>query len=109
MAEGTFEGLTVDSPEIRSRFTRKVMLSSNWYRERLKTQQQIDRNLWQRHVKYLDRYAADRDLREEACRLEVDERLASARDELARVNSDEYLAFLEGSLGADPVVLPDDN
>jgi hypothetical protein len=89
MAHGSWEGLSVDAPEIRGMFTRQTMLQSAWYRERLETKQERDIALWTRHVSALESAG-------------LGDRLAQARSELARVSAPEYLRKLEGTIGADP-------
>jgi hypothetical protein len=78
-------------------------LESDWYRERLRCKQQRDTALWQRHLAYLDQFAARPTHHSEAQRLKIAERRVRAAAELARVSGAEYLNELEGTLGADPV------
>jgi hypothetical protein len=87
MAHGSYKGMGVDAPEIRSLFTREAMLASDWYRERLRVKQERDVALWTRHVSALE--AAGRPLED-------------ARLQLARVSAPAYLQELEGTIGADP-------
>ena len=54
MAQGSYEGMGVDAPEIRGLFTREAMLASEWYRERLAVKQERDVALWTRHVAALE-------------------------------------------------------
>ena len=53
MANGNFEGKTINDSVIRSMFTRDYLLQSDWYQERLKIKQQRDCSLWQRHREYI--------------------------------------------------------
>jgi len=39
MAYGNYEGKTIDDPSVREMFTRKGLLASEWYAERLATKQ----------------------------------------------------------------------
>jgi hypothetical protein len=82
MAHGHYEGAHVDDPRIRDLFTREALLSSDWYRERLRVKQRRDIALWQRHVN-----AAD---------------TTFTRARLAHVSSPDYPAELIGTIGADP-------
>ena len=50
MAHGEFEGMTLNDPRFRGLFDREVVLASDWYKERLRTKQQRDVALWQRHL-----------------------------------------------------------
>jgi hypothetical protein len=103
MATGSFEGKDAHHPDIRRMFTRQSLLASDWYRARLLTTQQRDMTLWQRHVRYLDRFLRDESRRAAAARLDIARRRQLAAAELARVSSLAYLDALSGTLGADPV------
>jgi len=37
-------------------FTRDYLLQSDWYQERLKTRQNRETSLWQRHISYLEEF-----------------------------------------------------
>ena len=103
MAHGEFEGLGLDAPEVRSLFTQESMLTSDWYRARLETQQRRDVALWTRHVQSLSEFLEQPEFRREASRLDIASRLQKAKMELQRVSSPEYLADLTGQSGADPM------
>jgi len=100
MAHGACRGRGADSPEIRALFTRETLLGSEWYRERLRTQQQRDTALWQRHLRALEEFR-ERQLRHMDDR-EYEKRAALAHQQLARVSSRDYLDELVGTIGADP-------
>jgi hypothetical protein len=103
MAHGSYEGRSVDDPCIRRMFTRDELLTSEWYRERLRVKQDRDTALWRRHVESLEKYATT--IRNEGLRDEIGacERLGYAHQQLARVSSPEYLNELVGTIGADPL------
>jgi hypothetical protein len=103
MAHGHYQGKSVQDPEIRVLFTREALLASDWYRERLRTKQDRDVELWTRHVRTLSEFLELPGHKEEALRLGIEERLDLARQELERVSSEEYLASLHGTIGADPI------
>lgn len=103
MVHGDFEGLTLESPELRAMFTQDALLKSDWYRKRLETQQQRDVKQWTRNVQSLESFLEQPEYRSEATRLDIASRLKAARMELERVSSAEYLSDLEGTLGADPL------
>jgi phosphoenolpyruvate carboxykinase (diphosphate) len=101
MAHGEYEGMNLSTPAFRALFERDALLESEWYRERLRVKQQRDVELWNRHVRALEtfrRTAASATNQE----FNVEDRLQSARAELARVSSLAYLAELRGTIGADP-------
>ncbi|HET9933062.1 MAG TPA: hypothetical protein VFQ35_20305, partial [Polyangiaceae bacterium] len=103
MAHGHYEGKDAQHPEVRALFSREALLASDWYRERLRTKQERDVELWRRHVRALTDFLAQPGHHDEAVRLGIPERLAKAKAELERVSSPSYLAGLEGTIGADPV------
>jgi hypothetical protein len=105
MACGEFEGHTIESPEIRDMFTRESMLESDWYRQRLRAQQSVDRSLWKRHVAYLERLLESPCHAEDAELLKIGERLKFALRQLQQVDSAAYLQHIDGTLGADPALL----
>jgi hypothetical protein len=102
MRDDTWEGRGLDDPEFRRLFTRDAMLASDWYRERLRARQTIDRWHWNRHVGYLKAFLKKETHQEEAGRLGIPARLVQATGELHRVNSPDYLESLVGTLGAEP-------
>jgi hypothetical protein len=106
MAHGDYEGRDASHPEIRALFTREVLLSSEWYQERLAIKQKRDVALWQRHVWSLTEFLTRSGHHEEAKRLGIAGRLEHARAELERVSAPEYLQSLVGTIGADPVHRP---
>lgn len=103
MAHGSFNGKTEKDQEIRELFTRKSVLNSDWYHERLETKQARDRQLWRNHLEYVDRFRAETQDAESAARLRLKQRAKYAQEQLRRVSAPEYLDELQGTLGADPL------
>jgi len=103
MLHDTWDGKGLDHPEVRGLFTRDHLLSSDWYAARLQAKQTVDRNLWRRHVDYLDRFLKRAGYVEEAERLGIAGRMARARKTLEEVESPSYLERLRGTLGAEPI------
>jgi len=99
MAHGHYQGMTADSPEFRSLFTREALLASEWYAERLRTMQSRDIALWERHVESLE-WAAKASVVTRS--MDLDERLRVARARLDRVRAPQYLNEIRGTIGADP-------
>lgn len=102
MAYGQYEGKDAHHPEIRALFARDVLLASDWYRERLQAKQVVDVRLWERHVAYLEAYAARPSHQDLVARFDISGRLERARTRLDEVRSAAYLQSLRGTLGADP-------
>ena len=104
MRDNKYQGHGLDDPEIRELFTREHLFGSDWYVERLRTKQQVDCRLWQRHIGYLQSFLKKSNYAEEAARLEIASRLARAEKSLAETKKPGYLKKLHGTLGADPYV-----
>ena len=102
MVHGSYEGLAIDSPELRQLFTRESLLASEWYAERLRVKQNRDVALWQRHIAALESFRASGGRAHPAQRLDSEGLLDAARRQLDRVSGTAYLGELSGTLGADP-------
>jgi hypothetical protein len=103
MAREQWEGKGLDHPEVRALFTRENLLASSWYARRLEAKQDIDRELWKRHVECLTKFLRQRNYADVAQQLQIADRLERARNTLAAVESPEYLEQLTGTLGAEPI------
>lgn len=103
MLHDQWEGKGLEHPDVRNLFTRENLLASDWYAARLKAKQAVDRKLWKRHVEYLDKFLKRPTHIDEAARLGVADRLASARATLATVDAADYVEKLSGTLGAEPI------
>ncbi len=103
MAEGSYQGKDVHHPDIRALFSRENMLVSDWYLKRLKSKQQRDIKLWQRHIEYLSTFLERESHADEARRLKLVNQLSIAEAKLTHISSDTYLQALGGTLGADPM------
>lgn len=99
MRDGTFEGKGVDHPEIRQLFKRPALLESDWYADRLKAKQEVDIQLWRRHVQYLEAFLAKPNYADEAVRLGIADRLRLAWDHLNRAMKPDYASSLVGTIG----------
>ena len=103
MRNDTWEGKGLDDPGLRRLFTRESMLASEWYAARLDAKQKRDRQLWRRHVDYLDRFLKRAGNASEILQLGLAERLARARKTLEEVEAPASLEKLRGTLGAEPI------
>ncbi|MEI7812668.1 MAG: hypothetical protein WCJ01_09620 [Ignavibacteria bacterium] len=101
MADGSYEGKTIDNPEIRKMFTREYLLSSNWYLERLMKKQAGDIALWQRHILYLQNFLNKSSHLDIASNLGIKERLDFAEEHLRKIKLPAYLDSLHGTIGTD--------
>ncbi len=101
MAEGKYEGKTIDDPSIREMFTLEYLLQSDWYKERLRIKQQRDAALWQMNKMYLDQKMDETNESVTELWAELQDQMENAEQMLKWVNSDSYLQRLQGTLGAD--------
>jgi hypothetical protein len=102
MAKGTWNGVGVDDPALRSMFTREHLLSSEWYQLRLARQQRNELRLLKRHEEYLHHRNE-----QVAGSPEAGERVADCvqwvHGERARVSAADYIQSLVGTIGADAI------
>ncbi|MEN8843920.1 MAG: hypothetical protein ACN4GF_12040 [Lentimonas sp.] len=103
MVSGEYEGKTLQDPEIRELFTRESMLKSDWYQERLVSQQESDKKAWSKHVAYLTAFLNKSSHSIVAKRLDIETRLNKAKEQLERVSSENYTKALVGTLGRQPI------
>ncbi|MFK7738319.1 MAG: hypothetical protein AB8B50_20010 [Pirellulaceae bacterium] len=106
MAHGSWEGKTIDDPEVRSLFDREKMLASDWYRNRLEAKRDTDLQQWIKQHKYLVRYCMNDQHADVATRMKLNERIAYADTQIDRLKSDSYVQEIVGTLGTDPTLVP---
>ncbi|MEX1042963.1 MAG: hypothetical protein WDZ51_20175 [Pirellulaceae bacterium] len=99
MAYGQYEGKDVHDPEIRKMFTREYLLASDWYHERLRTKQQRDIELWQRHLAAVDAFLAEEHHAHEATRLGIEARKRYVQKQLETLQKPGYLKTIVGTIG----------
>ncbi len=104
MAKGSYEEKHLDSPEIRSLFTRENLLASPWYEERLKAKQAVDVRLWESHVDYLDSFLGRHANDKTAAKLNLQKRRKLADQTRKKVASPDYVDSLRGTIGAQPLI-----
>ena len=105
MAEGSHEGRDVHHPEVRAMFTKEAMINSQWYRERLVARQQVDRIQTSRQIDHLQRRRKQVDQLSSDDVNDLEALIASLKEKLASIDSQEYLESLGNTLGTDPAVL----
>ncbi len=101
MADGLYEGKTIDDPSIREMFSREYLLQSDWYKERLIIKQQRDAALWEMNKNYIEQKMDETNESVTELWAELQGRMENAEQMLEWVNSDSYLQRLPGTLGAD--------
>ncbi len=103
MKDGHFEGKTLKDPEVRDLFDFESLRNSDWYQARLRSKQESDIALWNRHIAYLDRFLEKESHSDVADNLGIASRRDEARKTLARVSAETYLKELEGTLGREEI------
>ena len=98
MANGDFDGMKIDSPELRDLFSHEKMLESEWYNARLVAAGKVRKALWQRHATYLENFLKKPMYQSELERLKIHERLEYAKEKLATLDQ----SVAKGTLGVDP-------
>lgn len=101
MAYGSYEGKTINDPELRNQFDRDVVIKSAWYQERLELKQQIDIDRLKDGIDYLENFQANKLNAEASDELNLKVRLSDAQQELGYVSTSTYLNKLVGTIGAD--------
>ena len=101
MAEGSYEGKTIDDPNIRNMFTREYLMQSDWYMERLKHKQARDLKLWRTNLDYVNQKMSETLDSESDKRADLQARIEDAENRIDIASSDDYVEFLKGTLGAD--------
>jgi hypothetical protein len=103
MLHDQWNGKGLGDAEFRKLFSRESLLASDWYAARLVAKQKVDCKLWKRHVEYLNAFLRKPSHEDVAEQMKISERLNRARKALEQVESPEYLKFLAGTLGAEPM------
>ena len=103
MVTGKYEGKGINAPEVRQMFDREVIMSSDWYKKRLVLKQEKETKYWTENIAYLEN-AIELDNYADAVEvLDLNGKLAEAKEHLVYVKSDAYLDDLYGTIGADPL------
>ena len=105
MVHGNYEGKTLTDPEIRGLFTRDTLLTSDWYSARLTAWR--DRGLAHqgRMIGEMEEFLKLAEYKSVADRMDIEARLKRARERLAFIQSPDYLALLQGTIGAEPALI----
>jgi hypothetical protein len=103
MAYGEFEGKTITDPEVRGLFTREALLASDWYLRRLAAKKDRDLEHWHSFESRLSEHLARQSDSGIVDELDLQGRLAYAREQLATIESPDYEESLVGTLGTDPM------
>ena len=106
MREGSWQGHTATSIEVRELFSRTQMLKSDWYAARLEAQQRRDILHWEKRADYLAKFLARPNYADVAANFGVPEKLAFVQSAAAAARKKNYTDKLVGTLGVDPALVP---
>ncbi len=101
MIDGNYKGLKRSDPKFRQMFEHDTVLASDWYKARLVEKQKRDIAYWTKIITYLQEYKSSEAMEEIVKNLDIDVKLAYAKERLEFVKSDAYLVKIEGTIGAD--------
>ena len=101
MAEGSYNGMKLDDPELRKLFTRDYVLASDWYADRLNRYVAYAADHLESGVKALENFLSDPEGRESKELARATQDLKQARDKLLLVRSPAYREGLVGTIGKD--------
>jgi hypothetical protein len=103
MAYGQYQGMDAHAPEIRTLFTREILLESDWYRQRLQVKRERDLALWTRNLNEISRFQNNPRNVEEATRLDLEKRRVYAQARFEALSNPESWREFIGTIGADPL------
>ena len=95
----------MDNPLIRAQFERNNVISSEWYRERLRCKQKADSMRLKKSILTLENFLSDRSREAIAQKLDLVKALERTKTESLYVESAAYLQSLTGTIGADPLAV----
>jgi hypothetical protein len=105
MADGTYEGHTIESPQVRDLFKKENIIHSEWYTKRLENKRQIEIRLIEKKVRNVEAFIADPINKTIIDALDYDIKLEEAKIELEHLKSEGYLASQVGTLGAENIAV----
>ena len=84
-------------------FSKHALLESDWYKQRLVTQQSRDASLWKRHIDALTAFDSDETHTDIALAMNIKGKLLKAKNKLDTIHNPDYIDSLKGTIGADPL------
>ena len=103
MAYGNYKGKDISDLELRKLFNREYIVNSDWYKERLKLKQQKDISFYKNQIKYSEDFIANPFNKFLVEEMDINNRLEKLKLEFKKVNSNDYLKSLMGTIGTDPL------
>lgn len=103
MAYGTWEGKTLDHPDLRRLFDPEYVVSSDWYRERLVRYADTEKHRLTNGAAYLEGFLSSTAGRNEVELAATRRCLSNVQQRLAICTSKDYIQSLRWTIGSDPL------
>ena len=103
MARGDYQGMSIHDPKLRALFGRDYVISSPWYRERLKAYAERHDAYLAASIEHLRAYLAESAEAGSVATHRARTELGRAEERLAALRRGELLDMIEGSIGLDPL------
>ena len=104
MAEGNYEGKSIDDPEVRALFDRDDVLASSWYRARLEAYRDREAAYIAASVDRLRRYLAESAEAGSVAARRARAELARTEERMVVLGQAGYIDMIVGSIGLDPAL-----
>ncbi len=101
MARGSYEGKTLNDPELRAMFKRDAVINSDWYTKRLEARRARESALQEKLANELEAFMAMPEYQNEASRLDLNGHLEAIKARQAFLATNDALTELHGTIGAD--------
>jgi hypothetical protein len=101
MAYGTYEGKSIQDPEVRKLFDRDYVLASDWYRARLERYREREIAYIESSISYLRKFLAERAEPKSLTERRVQAELSNAHGRLEQLMAPNFLERIWGSIGLD--------
>ena len=103
MAKGSYEGRSIQDPELRALFDRESVIASDWYRERLEAYRDRESGYIEASVGRLRRYLAESAETGSVAARRAKAELARVEERMDVLGQAGYIEMIVGSIGLDPL------
>ena len=103
MAFGSYEGKSIEDPEVRTLFDRDTVLQSDWYKERLERYKDQEIAYIERSMNYIQAYLAKGTNASSNAARRAQLEVQRAKVRLEALRNPSYMEIITGSIGKDPL------
>ena len=103
MAFGSYEGKSIEDPEVRKLFDRDTVLQSDWYKERLERYKDQEIAYIERSMNYIQAYLAKGTNASSNAARRAQLEVQRAKVRLEALRNPSYMEIITGSIGKDPL------